>query len=96
VKLEQEKVKQLLNKRATLQKAAKEIVNLLAEAGFGRKNLVFKGSHISFYPLANSLISLDIVDDKLIVKIYSGLAITPVYNGLKNLAMEKGWVIERF
>lgn len=93
--MEQEKVKKLLNERAKLQKAAEEIVNLLVKSGFDGRNLSILGKSIRHGILSTTLISLDIADDKLTVKIHNSLIMTSRYEELKNLAMERGWAVKR-
>lgn len=93
--MDSEKVKKLLNEKAKLRKAAEEIVVLLVKSGFDGRNLSIRGKSIRHGILATSLISFDIMDDKLTVKIHSSLIMTSRYEELKNLAMERGWAIER-
>lgn len=93
--MEQEKVKKLLNEKAKLQKAAEEIISLLIKAGFMSSHLSVWEKSIRFDPTATSLISLDIANDKLAIKVESRIVITTTYERLKKLAKDRGWTIER-
>lgn len=93
--MDREKVKRLLNERATLQNAKEEIIDFLVKAGFNRRNISVRGKTIRHDLLNASLFFLDIVNGKLTVKIQSSFTAESICDELKNLAMKNGWAIKR-
>lgn len=93
--MDQKKVRKLVDEKARLKNAAEEIINLLVESGFSSRNLSARNKSIDFYPPATSLLSLDIMDGKLTIKVESRIVSTSTQERLGKLARDKGWVIER-
>ncbi len=93
--MDQEETKQKMKEYDDRHKAAKEVINLLANAGFSRGLLGYRGKAIRMSLTSTPLILLASENEKIIVKVVSSIIQVSTYEEVKKLADDNGWIIER-